>query len=210
VDKVGNIDEGNHRFFIDKEQNIPFKFIIRQEDIDNESYVDIVNTIQESWKLEDYLHKFVTQGKKAYVDLKAWMDKPENKLDIANALAIISQQDRDTIWPHRETLVKDFKEGRFNPSEEDWENANIFISHLETVAETWGGEDAKKAVKKKPFILAYLSAKKVEDFSHDIFIERLKKQTLVMRECVKANDYLRVMTDIFNHGLQRVNKIHLV
>jgi hypothetical protein len=204
----GFVDEGNHRLDACSQEGLPYKFIIRSDELDDTTYVKEVNIISKNWSMEDFRDHYIQLGLDPYKKIKIFCEN--YKLDLSNVLSVIYNNERDTVYPNRESLTNMFKNGDFHPTQEEWLNARECMMKIEEIGKKWD----QHAVKKKLFILAYLrclalSNSKVNRFDHDRFVQQLDRYVSKMRECVKTEDYLDLIAVIYNMGLQRENKIWL-
>jgi len=199
----GFVDEGNHRLDACHQEGLPYKFIIRSDELDDTTYVKEVNIISKNWSMEDFRDHYIELGLKPYQLIKDFC--AHYNLDLSNVLSVIYNNERDTIYPNRESLTNMFKNGDFNPTREEWLNAKECMMKIEEVGKKWD----QHAVKKKLFILAYLRCLAFDDFNHDRFVSQLDRYVSKMRECVKTEDYLDLIAVVYNMGLKRENKIWL-
>ena len=75
VTKNFEIIDGQNRFTVCKELKKPIYYtIIDSDSVDVNEAITILNTAQRTWKLDDYLHKYVAEGRPNYIDFMKFLD----------------------------------------------------------------------------------------------------------------------------------------
>lgn len=191
VNEKYEIADGQHRYNVWKKLSMPIYFII------NEGYgldeVELANNSGVLWNNEDFLNKFVTQKKDAYLTFLHLMEK--YKLNVADLLKLFAYYQNQS----EKHVVTQFQQGKF--SDVGIEEVIFFLENLEVFNFfAWS--------KTKPFVRAYFKL-----YTHPRFnLERMTKQIEVRKnlfvKCSTIDDYLYMLaTEIYSYGLGK-NLLH--
>lgn len=200
--KDGTKAEGNHRFDVCETTGKAFKFFVDngEHGLSQEELTKEINVNQADWEIKDWLHKWSVRGKEPYLRFERFLSRHKFK-QIYNALQIFSH-DNKGAGKFRE----EFENGIFNPTEEEWKNAESLMGEIKDVAKVWnpGG-----AAFKSYFIGAYREVNNHPEFSSTQFLTKLKKYLSEFRECAKSKDYIDLINIIYNKGQKLGNKTWL-
>ena len=198
----GTNAEGNHRFDVCEITGKPFKFIVDKGEhgLTQEQLTKEINQSQINWEIGDWLHKWVVKGLEPYVRFERFLERHKFG-QIYNALQVFSHKGKGAG-----TFRDEFEGGTFNPTEDEWKNAEAFMGEIKDVSKVW---NPSGAAFKSYFIGAYREVKHHPNFSPTKFVTRLKKYRSEFRECAKSKDYIDLINIIYNKGLQATQKIWL-
>ena len=118
VTKSYEIVDGQHRFEVSKELGKPIYYIVMNDDVDIRKAMTLLNTAQKNWRMPDYLHRYVSEGRKNYIDFFRFLQFHQISDSYIGMASIVFQgDDKD--------YTKKFREGSLSPK---WDKAEIVMS----------------------------------------------------------------------------------
>jgi hypothetical protein len=189
VNEKNEIIDGQHRFEVIKELNLPMYYIICEGYGINE--VHKLNQNSKTWGMEDYLQAYINLGIQDYIQFKEFRDKYSFKNRVALSIATenLSHSGAET----------DFKEGKF--SLDSWDRAFELAEYFGKIGQLFHG------FYRREFVFAIIKLTQKDDFDKDIFMQKLKIQPTALRVCVTVEQYISLIEEIYNYKSQ--NKVNL-
>jgi hypothetical protein len=199
VNEHYEVIDGQHRLQASKETGLPVYFIVIPGYGIEE--VQVLNTNQKNWTKIDFLNMFCSEGKRAYLELKKFMDDfPEFGIQSAERLVRLTSTGRKTgsVGGHK-AAMKDFEEGKL-------QIPNITKSYIL----------ARKVMDFKPFyngfhrgvfvssVMPLFSSK---HYNHKEMIHKLSTCPIKMTDCGTVDAYKMLLEDIYNYKRQKENKV---
>jgi hypothetical protein len=201
VNEKHEVIDGQHRLQASKETGMPVYFImIPGYGIEQ---VQILNTNQKNWTKIDFLNMYCEQGKRAYIELKKFMeDFPDFGIQSAERLVRLNSTGRKQgLVGGQRAQMKDFEEGKLTIP-------NITKSYI------YG----RKVLEFKPFYSEYhrgsfvsalipLFSSKV--YNHKEMMHKMQHcpANLKLNDCNSVAGYRMQLEDIYNWKRQKENKV---
>lgn len=153
--------------------------------------VVLLNTTTRAWRINDYLHSYVSRKVPAYVRVAEYAKKWG--LTVANSIAILAS-DTDK---HLQAPYIEFRTGQLKILGEDY--ADEFAAHIHrirpyTVDGIWQNREFLQALK----IIIYR-----EELDVDELVGKLEAYGRPINREVNVKEYLRQIEDIWNRGQRR-------
>lgn len=190
VNENYEIIDGQHRFEVIKELNLPLRYIIC------EGYglteVHILNANSKTWNSDDYLEGYCNLGYKDYLLYKEFQDK--YNFGHNECLSILSG-----ITSAKTDNRKLFYEGKFKIL--NYLDACNVADKIEIVGQYYAGYN------RRSFIFALYSLLKNKNFEFTEFIQKLKIQQGALIDCVNISQYVALIEEIYN--FRRREKVNL-
>lgn len=193
VNERFEIIDGQHRFLVSKELNLPVYYTILRNYGLNE--VQILNANTKNWRLEDYVNGYCDLGNKNYITYRDFVKYYGFQNQIAMLLLGGEYlRGNGTMSP----AVK-FKDGLFKI--QSLREAN------ETAEKILMLEPFYKGYRRRSFIIAFYGILKNKEFDFKDFLLKLKKQPLKLKDCTNVSQYKEIIEEIYNH--RRSVKVNL-
>ena len=188
VNEKYEIIDGQHRFDVIKELNLPLNYIVCEGYGLNE--VHILNQNSKTWTSDDYLDGYCKLGYPDYIKYREFKES----YGIGHY---------ETMWLlngsqlHKPTEV--FFSGKFKVKKYD--DACKKVEKIMLVSTYYDGW------KRRSFFLALLQLLKNKNFEYTEFLQKLKLQPTSLVDCSTSNQYLTLIEEIYNY--RRRNKVNL-
>ena len=189
VNEKMEIIDGQHRLEARKAIGAPIEYYISKgADI---STVQDLNTNSEDWKIDDYLHSYISKGIKDYIIYKQFLDSYKFNHKITMYL----------LTNNAGGCSEDFNSGNFKIK--DIEKAAEIASKLNIVGGYYDG------YKRRTFCYAFVRCLNNSKFSFEEFIAKLAYQRSKIYDCAKVEQYLEIIEEIYNYKRSAKDKIVL-
>jgi len=191
VNERMEIVDGQHRFTICKELNLPVHYIAGQNwNIDE---IRQINSVQKGWNYTDFIKSYMDleKGVGPYTTLD-WFIK---SYDIPTQVAISILADSSLS----STQINDFKKGQLKITRLEW--AKEFCNWLvkqKPVFSAWN---------KRSYVSALIILDKDRHFSRAKWWKQLMAHNMKMRHCTNIDDYLDLIEHVYNIGTRVENRI---
>lgn len=189
VNNKYQIIDGQHRFEAAKELKLPVNYIVCKNYGLKE--VQILNTNMKNWKKEDYLNGYCDLKYPEYLQFRKFMEKYPD-FGIASA----------------ETLLTEFLGGRTESIEGIRTHQRYFEEgELKIPDFKKSCESANKILMIKPFyngfnrrafVTAMAGIFRIQEYSHTKFLERLKSNPSMIKDCSNVGQYKIMIEEIYN------------
>lgn len=202
VNERKEVIDGQHRLLASQETGLPvYYMILKGYGIEE---VQIYNTNQKNWSKVDYLKMYVSEGRKAYIELQKFMeDFPEFGIQAAERLVTLSPYaKRQGRLNGQRAQMKDFEEGRLSVP-------NITKSY----------QLARKIYEFKPYYAGFhrgvfisavlpLFASKVYDHKEMIYkVGVCSEKGIRIPDCPDVEGFRVRLEEIYNWKRQKENKV---
>jgi urease gamma subunit len=182
-DKMQIID-GQHRFQAATELAMPISYTVV-----NGIGIEVaraMNLLHRTWKPEDFAKSYAIGNNKHYSDYLKMRDIYE---EFPHGIVLIYMVGRQYHGINAE-----FRKGLFEVG--DLDESKKHLDQLSVVKEK------SSIAMTKPYAVALLTAFKHESFDYDRFLRNLEKYGReVLRSTTITTDYMRMIEEIYNHGL---------
>ena len=189
-DKYQIID-GQHRFQAAIELDMPIVYTV-VPGIGIE-VARAMNVLQRKWEPADFAKSYAIDGNEHY---KTYLKFREEYEELPHGIILLYLAGRQFHG-----INANFKKGYFEVDDED--AAHDYLSKLLVI------QDMVQIPITKPFAAALLRMFKNSEFDFGLFKDKLAKVgNLVLRRSTTVEDYLRMLEEIYNHGLSK-NRVRL-
>jgi hypothetical protein len=186
VNEFYEIIDGNHRFDVINELELPLNYIVCPGYGLNE--VHILNQNSKTWNADDYLNGYCNLGYKDYLEFADFKEK--YKLGFNETLALLT----GSLNRYNEMFYK----GEFK-IKSMWYAVDLIEKILLI-------EPYYKAIRRRSFIYTMMSLSKNKNFSFSEFLQKLKLQPTSLQDCTSVENYKALIEDIYNyHRREKVN-----
>jgi hypothetical protein len=193
INKNFEIIDGQHRFLISKELNLPINYIISKDY--GLAEVQILNANMKNWQTIDYVNGYCDLGYKDYIIYRDFV----NKYGFQSQVAILLLTGIETNGSGTENVTTKFKDGKFKIK--DLNNANKMAEKILMI------EPYYKGYLRRSFIYALIGMFKNENFEFTEFLAKLKQQPTTMQDCTSRTQYKVLIEEIYNY--RRRDKVNL-
>lgn len=193
VNEKFEIIDGQHRFLISQELNLPINYIISKNYGLNE--VQILNANMKNWQTVDYVNGYCDLGFKDYIIYRDFV----NEYGFQSQVSILLLSGEDVNGAGKENPSTRFKEGKFKVK--DLDNANKMAEKIMMI------EPYYKGYLRRSFVFALIGMFKNENFEFTEFIAKLKQQPTTMQDCTSRTQYKVLIEEIYNY--RRRDKVNL-
>tara|TARA_R110002167_G_scaffold266773_1_gene473552 strand:- start:1381 stop:2130 length:750 start_codon:yes stop_codon:yes gene_type:complete len=183
VNEKYEIIDGQHRFEVIKELNLPMHYIICKGYGLNE--VHILNQNSKTWNSDDYLEAYCNLKYPHYVNYDIF--KTRYKLGHHSAMAIASNTASSPNGDH----LKNFHKGEF--VFKDFKKSCAIAEKIEILGQYYEGN------KRRSFVLAMLQLFKNDNFEFTEFLQKLKNQPTALLDCANTSQYISLIEEIYNY-----------
>ncbi len=188
VNEKFEIIDGQHRFHVIQELGLPLYYVVKEGYSLNE--VHLLNHNAKNWTNEDYLQGYCDLGNSEYMKFKVFKEK--YNLTISTCFALLTSGNTTNIQ-------KSFKNGTIK--------INNFSKSCQDIEKILSVSKYYEGVKRRVFIRAMVSLLKNENFSFDVFINKLKRQPTSLVDCVNVETTIELIEKIYNN--RNRNKVNL-
>ena len=193
VNENFEIIDGQHRFLISQELNLPINYIISKNY--GLAEVQILNANMKNWTLIDYVNGYCDLGYKDYIIYRDFI----NTYGFQNQIALLLLSNEHVSGTAKETISTKFKEGKFKIK--DLDNAKKMAEKIMMI------EPYYKGYLRRSFVYALVSMFKNENFEFTEFLAKLKQQPTTMQDCTNVTQYKVLIEEIYNY--RRREKVNL-
>lgn len=186
VNERYEIIDGQHRFDVIKELNLPLNYIVCKGYGLNE--VHILNHNSRTWNSDDYLDGYCKLGYKDYLIYREF----KNKYNLGHNEVIL-------LLGNSNETFDSFKSGQFKVNSVP--EAEVIVKKI------LGIEPYYEGVRRRNFMLAIIGLLKNSNFEYDEFIKKLKIQPTILQDCTSVSTYKAHIEDIYNY--RRKEKVNL-
>ena len=191
VNESMEIVDGQHRFTICKELNLPIHYIAGQNW--NISEIRQINSVQKSWTYHDFIKSYMDleKGVGPYTTLD-WFIKTYN-IPTQSAITILT----DSALSARQ--LNDFKSGNLKINNLPWakEFCTWLVKH-KAVFSAWN---------KRGYVHACIILDKDRRFIRAKWLKQLFSHSMKMRHCTTIDDYLDLIEYVYNVGTRQADRI---
>lgn len=192
------IIDGQHRFEVARKNNLPLYYVMvdRVHDLQE---VHLLNANNRSWSMQDYLNSYIELGLEDYKVLKEFCDMYSLPISLSMNLLCTGEGSDSISSVKRNTLVQDFKEGRFKITKmrqatEMAENLSFIKPYVEGVI--WKDRNFLTALKR--------AIKKV---GVQKLLDKIEKHKGKITRQANPKEYLRQLEEVYNYKLQESNRV---
>ena len=193
VNENFEIIDGQHRFLISRELQLPINYIVSKNYGLNE--VQILNANMKNWQTTDYVNGYCDLGYKDYIIYRDFV----NEYGFQNQIALLLLSNEFISSSQKENPSTRFKEGRFKVK--DLHNAKNMAEKIMMI------EPYYKGYLRRSFIVALVGMFKNENFEFIEFLAKLKQQPTTMQDCTNITQYKVLIEEIYNY--RRREKVNL-
>ena len=191
VNEKYEIIDGQHRFEVIKELNLPMHYIICKGYGLNE--VHVLNQNSKTWKSDDYLEAYCNLSYPHYVNYNIF--KTRYQMGHKLCMAILG----GTSFSPGANQIKEFHKGQFILK--DFKKACGLAEKIEIIGRYYDGN------KRAGFVFAMLKLFKNDNFEFTEFLQKLKNQPTSLVDCANTQQYLSLIEEIYNY--RRKLKVNL-
>ena len=193
VDRNMTVLDGQHRLKAAESLEVPIYFIVS----DRASIDDIASTNSNTakWKMQDYFHRWCASGNIEYLKLKKFWDK-YNFLKLSLAANLCHYGDR-------KGMTVNFKHGLYRCNDVPFaiKVAEALLDFSKYPNVTFFGHT--------PFVYAVSNLMANANYDHAFMMERFKSQSTKLVPCVKSEDYIKLLGEIYNYRTHLQNRVQL-
>ena len=191
VNEKFQIIDGQHRFNVCKELDLPINYIIApgyglQE-------VQILNANSKTWSANDYLNGYCDLNYPEYIQYRNFMKRFGfgHKVN----LALLTPNSLGSNGRGYET----FRNGEFKVYNLDF--AVSVANKIKIVSKIYPGAE------RLTFVIAFIHCLRKPSFLFDDFMDRMKYKSSILVDCTTTNSYLSLIEEIYN--FRRKEKVNL-
>lgn len=188
VNEKYEIIDGQHRFSIIKELELPLNYIVCEGY--GLSEVHSLNQNTRTWNAEDFMNGYAEMGIEDYITYKEF--KKKYGIGHQECIAILGGKSYSY-------LKDDFADGLFK--------VKSLLESEKTIQTIFRVEPYYSGVRRRGFINAMLQLLKNENFEFEEFIRKLKHNERKMVDCTSTEIYRELIEEIYNY--KRRDKINL-
>lgn len=189
IDQKGNIIDGQHRYVACKMLKLPVKYTIADSGYTPTDMLELNNN-GSGWIASDFAEYHAKQGNPNYeIFLKYKQQFPELRDGVLCSILENKYTLRD--GQTGSMTKRGFQEGSFVVMYEN--KAKLILSNLRTISTFYKGWN------RRAFVYAIIHLANCKDFNWDKFIPKLQIKHVSLFEYPKAEDFLKVLVDIYNY-----------
>jgi hypothetical protein len=188
VNEKHEIIDGQHRFDVIQELNLPLHYVVCNGYGLNE--VHILNQNSKTWNADDYLEGYCNLGYNDYIQYKEFKD--EYKIGHFECMSILS----DNITKKH---VENFYKGEFKITN--------YAKGCDTINKIFMLANYYEGYKRRSFIFAMLQLFKNKNFEFTEFLQKIKTQPTALVDCTGISSYVTLIEEIYNY--RRREKVNL-
>lgn len=183
VNERFEIIDGQHRFYVRQELDLPIQYIIA------EGYgleeVQLLNSNTKNWTPSDFLDGYIELGMEDYILFKKFKD--QFNLGHTSAAAILSLHNVAGNSP----VLDDFKNGNFKIP--DYKASLRTAEKIQMVSKYYPGYNTRS------FILAMMQCFDNQEYNHATFLSKLEYQSVKMVRFADKEQALTMIEEIYNY-----------
>jgi len=193
VNEKFEIIDGQHRYLICKDLELPINYIISNNYGLRE--VQILNANMKNWTVIDYVNGYCDLG---YKDYQVYRDFIQ-KYGFTNQVALLLLSGEFVSGSANDTITTRFKEGEFK--------VKNLLQSIELAEKIKSIEPYYKGYLRRSFIYALVGMLKKDMFNFQEFLSKLKNQPTALKDCTNVTQYKELIEEIYNY--RRREKINL-
>jgi hypothetical protein len=193
VNERFEIIDGQHRFLISQELNLPINYIVEKNY--GLSEVQILNANMKNWTVLDYVDGYCDLGNKDYIQYKEFVAK----YNFTNQVALFLLSGGISNGSQVESIAVKFKEGTFKIA--DINHSNSLADKIMMIQPYYSG------YLRRSFIYALVGILKNDNFDFEEFLSKLKQQPTSLKDCINVSQYKELIELIYNY--RRREKVNL-
>ncbi len=174
------IIDGQHRFTIAKNNNLPVYYIIINDYGRIET--EILNTASRKWTPDDYLESYCDLGYINYIKIKDFMNLTSLSLSLSREFFERSTENK--------IRVEEFKNGEFKPIDEDM---------AYKMYEWYCDFNNCPAYTNTLFVRSLIRVFRSEGYNHDIMKLKLAHSAYKLKVRSFMSEYLECIEDVYNY-----------
>jgi hypothetical protein len=190
VNENYEIIDGQHRFDVIQELNLPLNYVVCDGYSLNE--VHILNQNSKTWNSDDYTEGFCNLGNTNYIEYRNFKNK--YKFGHHETMAMLTG-----IKSAGSDLTNIFKNGNFKISN--------YLKAVEIAEKIYLLQDYYEGFKRRSFIYAMLYLFEKPEFEFAEFLQKVKNNPSSLIDCTDTKQYISVIEEIYNY--RRREKINL-
>ena len=183
VNEKYEIIDGQHRFEVIKELNLPMRYIICDGYGLNE--VHILNQNSKTWNSDDYLEAYCNLNYPQYLNYAIF----KNRFKLGHSVCMTLAS--GTASAPNSSHLKEFYKGEF--VFKNYKNSCKLAEKIEILGQYYEGN------KRRSFVLAMLQLFKNESFEFTEFLQKLKTQPTALVDCNDTKQYISLIEEIYNY-----------
>jgi len=188
VNEFYHIVDGNHRFEVIKELNLPLHYIVCKGYGLNE--VHILNQNSKTWNADDYLTGYCNLGYTDYIKYAQFKEK--YNLGHNETMSLLNGV------PNK-IDIEIFYKGEFKVKSLEFA--------YETIEKILMIEPYYTGIRRRSFIYTMMTLFKNDNFEFTEFLQKLKLQPTALQDCTNATNYKILIEEIYNY--RRREKVNL-
>ena len=192
VNEKFEIIDGQHRFLISQELELPINYIISKNYGLNE--VQILNANMKNWQTSDYVSGYCDLGYKDYIIYRDFVNDYGFQSQVSILLLSGEMEGGNEVSASSKFKSGDFKVKNLEEAKKKAEKIMMI-------------EPYYKGYFRRSFIIALLAMFKNENFEFTEFIAKLKQQPTTLQDCTNTAQYKILIEEIYNY--RRREKINL-
>lgn len=187
VNENYEIIDGQHRFEVIKELNLPLHYLVCLGYGLHE--VHVLNQISKNWNSDDYLTGYCNMGLPDYLKYREFKDKYK----------IGHHECQSLLIGHSYGFTDTFYAGEFKIK--DYDAACVAIENILRIEPYYNG------VRRRSFVYAMIQMFKNKNFNFNEFLQKLKLQPTSLVDCATMTQYASLIEEIYNY--RRREKVNL-
>ncbi len=188
VNEKYEIIDGQHRFLVCKELDLPIRYII----VNGYGLKEVqkLNANTKNWNADDYMNAYCDLGYRNYLYYKEFKNK--YKLGHNECQLLLAGK-------HIKGQFSDFTNGKLQIQNK--KKACEYAEHIISLKDYYDG------YKRRSFIYTIINLLNNKKFDINLFIKKLKIQPNAIYDCTSVNQYTLLIEDIYNY--RNRNKVNL-
>tara|TARA_R110000868_G_scaffold14067_1_gene65592 strand:+ start:310 stop:1035 length:726 start_codon:yes stop_codon:yes gene_type:complete len=193
VNENFEIIDGQHRFAVSKELDLPINFIV-QNGYGLEE-VQILNANMKNWSINDYVNGYCDLGHEDYLTYREFVED----YGFTNQVSMLLLSGLHTSGTGITCANTLFKEGLFKVK--SLSEAQRMADKIMMIEPYYNG------FKRRSFVIAMYFMFKHKNFEFTEFIGKLKQQPTTLQDCTNTSQYKVLIEEIYNY--RRREKVNL-
>lgn len=189
IDKDGNIIDGQHRFMVCKALSLPVRYEVKENGYNAADIIEI-NNYGSGWNATDFAEHYAKQGNPNYqIFMKYRAMYPELKEGVLCSILEnrYTLKDSDT----GSMTKRGFQSGTFVVMQEP--KGKLMLQKLKEISTFYKGWN------RRAFVYALIHLSNQKEFNWDKFISKLQIRHVSLFDFPKAEDYVKVLSEIYNY-----------
>jgi len=199
VQPNGDLSEGQHRENSAEKNNMNFEFIVNQKtDVDGDKFITVINNIKKGWELDDYLNQGIENDLQPYKKLSQQIKNFKfGKINSWFSLLTVGTDVK------QKEIAADFENLKFNPTEEQWNNAVFVLNEILSLKKFF------EYVDNHYFITAFLRIYNNKDrtgFNLETFKKKFQNRAGTLVKRADADGYVDMMQSVYWYNMKFEDK----